>query len=99
MFIGLLLGLSAISNATPPVKFQGNTYAVIVTVDDPNTKDTCGVAPEGYHFMACEFKDDKSGMPIILIPNPCKYDAIDPYAHLLCHELGHVNGWNYTHDN
>ncbi len=97
--IVFLLAAALLSNATPPVKYQGNTATVLVTIDDANTEKTCGVAPEGWHYMACEYRDKKTGTPIILIPNPCKYDETDEYAHLLCHELGHVNGWNRTHDN
>jgi hypothetical protein len=33
----------------------------------------------------------------ITMPNPCDYPAGDEYAALLCHELGHLNGWPATH--
>jgi hypothetical protein len=96
----LAVALSVTNDALPPVKYQGNTAAIVVTIDNPNSKNTCGVAPEGYVTLACAFK--KKGAPIVLMPNPCRYpEAADElsYAHLLCHELGHVNGWNSTHDN
>jgi antirestriction protein ArdC len=31
------------------------------------------------------------------MPNPCAFPDSDAYAHLLCHELGHANGWPPTH--
>lgn len=101
LFIALGLAHASYSNDLPPVKFQGNAPpTVIQTVDDTNTKKTCGVAKTGWRFMACEY--DKQGVPVILMPNPCSYpEAIDEnsYAHLLCHEFGHANGWNADHNN
>jgi hypothetical protein len=35
---------------------------------------------------------------IITLPHPCLYPN-DPYALLVCHELGHNNGWNAEHNN
>lgn len=32
----------------------------------------------------------------IYVPNPCRWR--DPYATLLCHEMGHVNGWSAFHE-
>jgi hypothetical protein len=98
-----LLALSSLSNALPPTKYQGNPPPVVVViVDDTNSKDTCGVAPAGWRLMACEF-ETKKGVPVILMPNPCTYPEAqkDPfsYAHLLCHEFGHTNGWNSDHNN
>jgi hypothetical protein len=90
---GLLVG-GTLNNDTPPVKFQKNAVALVVTVDDTNK--ACGTAPKGWRYIGCEFVKD--GQPTILLPNPCQYDT-EFYAHLLCHELGHANGWNATHDN
>jgi hypothetical protein len=32
----------------------------------------------------------------IYVPNPCRWG--DGYATLMCHELGHVNGWSAEHE-
>ena len=33
----------------------------------------------------------------ISAPNPCYFSGMDFYARLLCHELGHANGWPPHH--
>jgi antirestriction protein ArdC len=33
----------------------------------------------------------------LVLPNPCAFGSNDRYAALLCHELGHANGWPPTH--
>lgn len=84
------------SDGTPPERFQKDGAAVVLfvsTQDDINA--ICGKAPEGRRTMACtHFEDGKA--PIITMPNPCNV-TYDYYAHLICHELGHVNGWPRTH--
>lgn len=102
--IGLLfaLALSSYNNDLPPVKFQGNPPpAVVLIVDNTNSPETCGVAAPGWVIRACE-KPAKHGVPVVTMPNPCTFpEAADimSYAHLLCHEFGHANGWNSDHDN
>lgn len=91
-----IIAHGSINSSTPPAKYQGNTAAVVVTVDNVNTRANCGLPPPGYVFEGCEF--EKNGVPIIIVPNACQYDY-EFYGHLLCHEFGHVNGWNDTHDN
>jgi hypothetical protein len=100
--LSLAAATAPYSNDLPPEKYQGNPPpSVIIIVDNTNSKNTCGVAQPGWRLMACEF--NKKGTPVLLMPNPCIYPEAqkDPYsyAHLLCHEFGHANGWNATHDN
>ena len=33
----------------------------------------------------------------VIAPNPCSYPETDLYARILCHEIGHANGWPATH--
>jgi hypothetical protein len=102
----ILLALTTVpnySNSLPPLKYQGNPPpAVIIVVDNTNSKDACGVAEKGWRLMACE-GSGPNGVPVLIMPNPCIYPEAwkDPYsyAHLLCHEFGHANGWNAKHDN
>lgn len=102
VMLAALIAGATYDDSLPPLKYQGNPPAsVMIIVDDTNTKETCGVAQPGWRLLACEF-DTKEGVPVIMMPNPCNYpEAVDEnsYAHLLCHEFGHANGWNATHDN
>lgn len=99
MILEALVAFGLVNSGTPPVQYQGNSVSVVVTVDNPNTKEACGEGSKGVTILACTFTDKKTGVSTVVMPNPCKYDDVDFYAHLLCHELGHVNGWNRTHDN
>jgi antirestriction protein ArdC len=34
---------------------------------------------------------------LLIMPDPCKFPATDNYARLMCHELGHLDGWPGSH--
>lgn len=96
----LLLAIAApLNDDLPPSRYQGNAKpTIVVTVDDTNTKAACGVAQPGWVLMGCEF-DTKKG-PTIIISNPCNWPETrdkETFAHLMCHEFGHVNGWSVDH--
>lgn len=82
-----------LSDDQAPLRFRSNNTAIVSFVSV--IEQYCGIAPPGYVFMACETL--YKGNPVIFMPNPCAYPDSDAYAHLLCHELGHVNGWPATH--
>jgi hypothetical protein len=75
---------------SPPIKYQRDAQ-VTVYFESPNkinwdaNKGQCGVV------FAYQTKKE------IHIPNPCVYPKTDSYARLLCHELGHFNGWPVYH--
>jgi hypothetical protein len=102
LLIASTVALGTANDDLPPTYFQGNAPpSVVITVDNTNTKENCGVAQKGWRILACEFTG-KNNTPIIIMPNPCRYpEAKDEnsYAHLMCHEFGHANGWNSDHDN
>jgi hypothetical protein len=102
LLIASVVSFGLANDDLPPTYFQGNAPpTVVITVDNTNTKANCGIAPKGWRILACEF-NGKGDVPVILMPNPCRYpEAKDDnsYAHLMCHEFGHANGWNDTHDN
>lgn len=101
--ISLLLGLVALSsmnNDLPPVQYQGNAKPlVVITVTDPNTKEACGVAQKGYVILGCQ-RATKEGISLLWMPNPCIFPEAQwqgSYAHLMCHEMGHAQGWGGDH--
>jgi hypothetical protein len=76
----------------PPPKYRGNAV-VTVYFEDPNqiqTEMTHNVACKGTFFAYQVNKE-------MHMPNPCTYPKTDAYARLLCHELGHRNGWPAWH--
>jgi hypothetical protein len=84
------------SDGTPPDRFQKDGAAIVMFVSTRDQMDAiCGKAPPGLKTMACTHMED--GKPaIVTMANPCGV-TYDYYAHLLCHEMGHVNGWPRTH--
>ena len=74
----------SLAGENPPAEYQGDVRAVIEFVAADKVSDRCGTAA-----MAC------GGNPAVM-PNPCRFNKDDPYARLLCHELGHVNGWSHA---
>lgn len=91
----LLLGLSACGpddttgptwRDKPPARFQGNTSAAVVFTDAAMIARACPSTPNP---VAC------TRGRTIYMPNACAWS--DPYAVLLCHEIGHVNSWPADH--
>lgn len=73
-------------NATAFVHFAGEqAITAKCDADDPSPAD---MTTEG-----CSFGPPNE----IYIPNPCTFPAGDRYARLLCHEIGHLNGWPDNH--
>jgi hypothetical protein len=83
------------SDGTPPARFQSDSAAIILFVSGDGVEQLCGKSPPGLRTMACT-KTPPDKPPLMVMPNPCLVEY-DYYAHLLCHELGHVNGWPATH--
>lgn len=84
-----------INDGTPPIRFRKDSGAVVWFVSPRDLQMVCGGdAPVGMVYAGCQ--GEKDGIPIIAVPNPCLFDN-EPYAHVLCHELGHRNGWPGTH--
>jgi hypothetical protein len=83
------------SDSRPPPVFQGDAVSTVEFSNADRVRSTCedlfGKAPSGMRTRACA-----TGHRLIM-PNPCTYPDSDSYAHLMCHELGHVNGWPSTH--
>lgn len=86
---------SEVASGKPPVRFRGDTTALVMFVSDVETacrkaglKRVEGTVTEGCSVLGGE-------RPVIIIPNGCKKPG--KYADNICHEIGHVNGWPPTH--
>ncbi len=83
------------TDVTPPTRFQQDATVVLQTSDQAGIDGACqtlfGKPPTGRKTNAC-FTGQR-----VIMPNPCAFPASDAYAHMLCHELGHANGWPSTH--
>jgi hypothetical protein len=66
------------------IRFQNNTGKYPVSCDekgDPLPSEACSFGPPNEIYM----------------PNPCSFPPSDDYARLMCHEIGHLNGWPDNH--
>jgi hypothetical protein len=87
---------AGLAEIAPPARFQGDASAVIVFGHEDVIASLCGARnANGVGPIACA--GAKDGTPVIAAPNPCLAAAFDVYAAILCHELGHVNGWPKGH--
>ena len=93
--VALTPNSSLYSDVTPPVRYQGDASVQLDVTSQSGIDQRChpvfGEPPAGMKTDACEIGGR------IIAPNPCSYPQSDAYAHLLCHELGHANGWPATH--
>ena len=76
----------------PPDQFRGDNAALVILTGREGIAKMCGAPPEGIARFACSGMN-KDGVPIIASANPCLFPEDDFFAGLLCHELGHQNGW------
>ena len=83
------------SDDRPPDRYRADAAFTIELRDQSGIDRTChplfGVPPKGMKTDAC------STQGRVIMPNPCDYST-ETYARMLCHELGHINGWPLTHD-
>jgi hypothetical protein len=80
-----------------PIQYQGDVSAVVVTGPQSFIDKNCGKASKGYYTVGCSISSKR----ILYMPNPCTFPEMkDPnsYAHLLCHELAHLNGWHHVNE-
>lgn len=75
-----------------PLQYQGDAVAVVMTGGQVPVHVYCsGGLPTNQVILACTSPD----RTIIAMPNPCEFADTERYARLLCHEMGHVNGWTH----
>lgn len=78
-----------------PLKYRGDPEREVnITFKDPTAVHLLcgGELYKGYQIYACA----KVGGNWVIMPNPCPHTQ-ESYARLLCHELGHTNGWPANH--
>ena len=72
----------------PPPEFQGDRSSMVTFSSGPDA--ACRAIKPGAgegEIYGCAFYS------ALIVPNPCQHSGA--YAELLCHELGHVNGWRH----
>jgi len=80
----------------PPVRYRGNvgayvhftTQFVITAKCDAGDPD-----PPDLYTVACAWGPPNE----LYLPNPCWFPKTDSYARIVCHEMGHLNGWPDNH--
>lgn len=93
--IGALLLLatagSTMDDGWPPPRYRRDTWAHVLFVAPKRITTFCDDVPNppGWETEACQ-----EGFTVWM-PNPCLFD--EEYARILCHEIGHVNGWSNNH--
>lgn len=77
--------------SAPPSEFRGDNESKVVFTNPRSIMDMCGEKA-----IACVV--EIGGEKVIYVPNPCRSrDRRDRYANVVCHELGHKNGWPADH--
>ena len=74
---------------TPPPQFRGDVATRIEFVAPERVSIRC--IERGVPFLANACSDQT----LITAPNPCSF--AEPYARIMCHEMGHTNGWDTAH--
>lgn len=81
-----------------PQKYRGDTTALVYFTDQKTIDKNCGKqADPRLYTVACAYQKRMT----MYLPNPCKdkdADKPESYAHVLCHEIGHLNGWHHINE-
>ena len=85
LWFTLFWALSAIAQ---PRSYQHATRVVVQFETPENVASLCAMLGVE-NAVAC------ANEQVIIMPNPCLYAG--RYPGILCHELGHVNGWGADH--
>lgn len=85
------------NNGLPPVRYQDNGAAIVIFTDRAGIDSMCGVAEPPHQIIACK-RSLENGVPVIIMPNACYVGQVEYYARIMCHEMGHVNGWGVDHE-
>ena len=94
MLAALAVSVALANFDVPPKRFQGEVVVTLVTFAPDRIGSYC-------HEWGVD-RADASGCYIaplnaIAMINPCKASAPGYIGHLLCHEIGHAEGWPAEH--
>ena len=87
MILALLVPLAEIT--LPPERYRSDTTSTITFAKPELVQELCG--KRGVDELVACFEP-----PVIIVPNPCDYPD-ESYARIVCHEIGHANGWPADH--
>lgn len=81
----------------PPRQYHGEWRGEVRFLTPENVHKVCGGDLHGT-ITGCVGKDQQ-GRTVMVLPLPCQEYRRKggPYAALVCHELGHANGWPGDH--
>lgn len=87
-----------VHDGSPPARFRGANDARVVFSD--NVGRDCVDAGHKIGFRARTDLTNACAVlggpeTVLIVKNPCRESG--EYARVLCHELGHVNGWPVNH--
>lgn len=93
----VLAGVSGCATAPyaqrPPPEYRGNRTVAVSFVDRPSEscREMGSRLGPGQYARACEQAQR------LVLPNPCTWPDQSDFVQLVCHELGHANGWPGDH--
>ena len=93
LIIAALAAGTLISDGVPPARFQRDAVAQVWFVSPGAVDLICDQKGLGFNVVACSYPAQRK----IIVPNPCLADPREYYGRMLCHELGHINGWPGNH--
>lgn len=73
----------------PPKQYRGDATLKVDFTRHAST--LCSIVKAEPGSIACA----GIGSDWAIMPNPCGWS--DPYARMMCHEIGHANGWGAEH--
>lgn len=89
------------SDATPPARFQATGFVPVLFVPPAMIQQACapvGGPPEGLVVVACTrmVTVDGKDVRIVVMPDPCAFADVDPFAQVQCHENAHyLSNWRH----
>ena len=85
----MMPGAGGFSPDLPPERYRGDAKVQVRFTS--HAEPLCNIIKAKRGSIACA----PVGGDLIIAPNPCGWR--DPYAKLMCHELGHSMGWGAEH--
>ena len=83
-----LLIFWVVAAVAQPRRYQSAARVMVQFEPQENVQSLCALIGNP-NAAAC------ANDQVMIVPNPCAYRGY--YAELMCHELGHVNGWGAEH--